>query len=160
WRPRDVEGTPTGARLLVGPEIVDRMWNDELVRIEIPEVEYAAQASWDSIPVSAVRPTAVEDDQEDKERPAPPTKTAPQTKPAPPKPPQTGAPPITVPDGPAPGDTKGDAPAPRPEPQQKLKPDPHPPPERPWLIPATAALGVCLGLFFGYRFVAAVPTFV
>jgi hypothetical protein len=55
FRPRNVVHTSTGTRMLVGPEIVDRMQEDMQVKLEIPATGYVAQAIWPDIPVSAVR---------------------------------------------------------------------------------------------------------
>jgi hypothetical protein len=54
WRPLAVEGAPAGAgaRLQVGPQIVDRLQPDLPVRIEIPSADYRADAHWESVPVS------------------------------------------------------------------------------------------------------------
>jgi hypothetical protein len=62
FQPRKVVSTPTGARLLVGPEIVDRMQEDMRIKLEIPETGYVAEAIWPDIPVSAVRDQATLDE--------------------------------------------------------------------------------------------------
>jgi hypothetical protein len=52
WRPVAIAAAPAGARLQVGPPIVDRLQEDVLVRIEIPSTGYRAEASWDYVPPS------------------------------------------------------------------------------------------------------------
>jgi hypothetical protein len=52
WTPVEVEGAATGARLQVGPPIVDQLFEDLLVRIEIPSAGYRADTQWDFVPVS------------------------------------------------------------------------------------------------------------
>jgi hypothetical protein len=52
WRPLDIEGAPTGARLLIGPPIVDRLREDFLVKIEIPSANYRADTLWEYVPPS------------------------------------------------------------------------------------------------------------
>jgi hypothetical protein len=52
WKPLDIEGAATGARLLVGPPIVDRLREDLLVKIEIPAANYRADSLWEYVPPS------------------------------------------------------------------------------------------------------------
>src|SRR5262249_32484751 len=169
WKPRQIEVASTGARLLIGPEIVDRMWNDELVRIEIPDADYSAETSWEEIPASSVRPPTVEDDAEDSNRPLP--HLQPQHQPQPPRhdpaPPVAAVaqtpiePPVAI--DPKPDDQKGEETKAEEQKAEEKKeagekdtdqgPKPAPLP-RPWLI-AAAAAGICFGMFLGYPYVAA-----
>jgi hypothetical protein len=93
WRPRKIIGTRTGTRLLVGPEIVDRVHEDMQIRVEIPSTGYTAEAFWPDIPVSAVR------DQARLDGPAGPNDLPPL-----PQRPQPATPNVTVPVPPAPPD--------------------------------------------------------
>ena len=158
WRPRQVDGTRNGARLLVGPEIVDRILNDELVRIQIAEIDYVAEASWEGVPVSGVRPTRVDEDQEDIERPVPASELPPSS--PPPTPIVLNAKPPDEPTTPT--RTRGDETEARivDEPAASSPAaEPSPPPRHRWLIVAAAVLGVGLGVFFGHKYVATVPIY-
>lgn len=54
FEPREVVATAGGTRILVGPEIVDNMHEDMLVKFEITATGYVARAHWPDIPVSGV----------------------------------------------------------------------------------------------------------
>jgi hypothetical protein len=54
-QPRSIVPTRTGTRMLVGPEVVDKIEEDVRVTLEIPATGYTASAIWPDIPVSGVR---------------------------------------------------------------------------------------------------------
>jgi hypothetical protein len=61
FEPREVASTAGGTRILVGPEIVDNMHEDMLVKLEITATGYVARAHWPDIPVSGVHDPAASD---------------------------------------------------------------------------------------------------
>jgi hypothetical protein len=63
WSPRRVEVTSRGPRLLVGPEIVDRIEEEEWIELRIPVANYVDHGTWPDIPPSGIPgPTIIEDD--------------------------------------------------------------------------------------------------
>src|ERR1043166_113934 len=54
FEPRQTVPTAGGTKILVGPEVVDNMHEDMLVKLEVAATGYVAQAHWPDIPVSGV----------------------------------------------------------------------------------------------------------
>ncbi len=151
WRPLDIEGAPTGARLMVGPPIADRLYADVLVRIEIPSADYRAETEWDYVaPSGGQHPfVAVEDgggDRADGKNVRivhPPPMPNPQPRPDPQPTP-----------GPQPRPDPQPKPDPRPRPDLQPRPGPQPKPTGGRLIALAAMLiGLIIGLALGYLYV-------
>ncbi|NPU13064.1 hypothetical protein HL666_20040 [Bradyrhizobium sp. 83002] len=58
WKPIELSGTILGSRMLVGPSVVDHIWEDELLELRIPLAGYSGQTTWpdDVSPSGVARP--------------------------------------------------------------------------------------------------------
>jgi hypothetical protein len=56
-KPLELSGTELGSRMLVGPPVVDHIWEDELIELRIPLASYSSRATWpDDVPPSGIAP--------------------------------------------------------------------------------------------------------
>jgi hypothetical protein len=64
-KPIELSGTNLGSRILVGPTVVDHIYEDELIELRIAAAGYSSQVTWpDDVPPSGIarHPDIIEDD--------------------------------------------------------------------------------------------------